>query len=67
MSEHRRQSAYDYRLRDLVRKTGDLNIAAQLGVPRSTAAGWIRSDRRDVVTVEDVHESLLLRGSEATI
>jgi magnesium chelatase family protein len=24
-------------------------------------------DRRDVVTVEDVHESLLLRGSEATI
>jgi hypothetical protein len=52
MSEHRRQRTYDHRLRDLVRKTGDLTIATELGVPRSSAAGWVRSDRQDVVTVD---------------
>jgi len=35
---HRR---YDRRLRDLVRRTGDLTIATDLGVPRSTARVWL--------------------------
>jgi hypothetical protein len=38
----RPQQRYDHRLRDLVRRTGDLTIAADLGVPRSTAWGWLR-------------------------
>ena len=36
----RSQQRYDHRLRDLVRRTGDVTIATDLGVPRSTARGW---------------------------
>ena len=32
---------YDHRQRDLVRRTGDVTIATDLGVPRSTARGWL--------------------------
>ncbi|HZM93548.1 MAG TPA: hypothetical protein VFB92_09010, partial [Vicinamibacterales bacterium] len=35
----RAQQRYDHRLRDLVRGTGDVTIATDLGVPRSTARG----------------------------
>ena len=52
MSGQRRQRSYDHRLRELVRKTGDSNIAIELGVPRSTAAGWVGGDHQDVVTVD---------------
>jgi putative transposase len=37
----RRQLRYDHRLRDLVHRTGDMTIATDLGVPRSTARGWL--------------------------
>jgi hypothetical protein len=37
----RPQQRYDHRLRDLVQRTGDLTIATDLGVPRSTARGWL--------------------------
>jgi hypothetical protein len=30
-----------HRLRDLVQRTGDLTIAAELGVPRSMSRGWL--------------------------
>ncbi len=40
----RRQQTYDHRLRDLARTTGDPDILAELGVPRSTALGWLRRD-----------------------
>ena len=33
----RPQQRYDHRLRDLVRRTGDVTLATDLGVPRSTA------------------------------
>jgi len=37
----RPQQRYDHRLRHLVHRTGDVTIATDLGVPRSTArAGW---------------------------
>ncbi len=49
--EHGRQ-VYDHRLRDLVRQTGDIGIATDLGVPRSTAAGWLCGDSRPVVSME---------------
>lgn len=48
-----RIQSYDHRLRDLVRDTGDVTIATRLGVPRSTAAGWLRKDGK-VVTAEPV-------------
>jgi hypothetical protein len=35
----RPQQRYDHRLRDLVQRTGELTIATDLGVPRSTARG----------------------------
>jgi hypothetical protein len=50
-ARRRRLSSYDHRLRDLVRRTGDLTIATDLGVPRSTARGWLRAAPRVVVTL----------------
>jgi hypothetical protein len=47
-----RQRSYDHRLRDLVQRTGDLTIATDLGVPRSTARGWLGATPRVVVTLE---------------
>ena len=48
----RRQRRYDHRLRDLVQRTGDLTNATDLGVPRSTARGWMVAAPRVVVSVE---------------
>ena len=43
---------YDHRLRELIRQTGDLTIATSAGVPRSTAAGWLRRSGRTTVTLD---------------
>ena len=56
----RPQQRYDHRLRDLVQRTGDVTIAADLGVPRSTARGWLGSApkiviSRDVTDLASVH------------
>ena len=37
----RLQQRYDHRLRNLVQRTGDVTVATNLGVPRSTARGWL--------------------------
>src|SRR6266851_4087250 len=37
----RPQQRYDHRLRELVQRTGDVTVATDLGVPRSTARGWL--------------------------
>jgi hypothetical protein len=50
-----RQRVYDHRLRELVRRTRDVGIATQLGVPRSTVAGWLRSAPQSVIS-HDVSE-----------
>src|SRR5688572_7040816 len=42
----RPQQRYDHRLRNLVRRTGDVTVATDLGVPRSTARGWLGLRRR---------------------
>jgi putative transposase len=47
----RPQRRYDHRLRDLVQRTGDLTIATDLGVPRSTARGWLGAAPRVVVSL----------------
>jgi hypothetical protein len=52
LGQRRQQRTYDHRLRDLVRETGDLTVATRRGVPRSTAAGWLRAERRDIVTLD---------------
>src|SRR5262249_10349752 len=49
----RSQKRYDYRLRDLVHRTRDATVATNLGVPRSTARGWL-SARPTVVVSLDV-------------
>src|SRR5262245_37535948 len=45
----RRQRRYDHRLRNLVQRTGDVTIATDLGVPRSTARGWLGKGQTVVV------------------
>jgi transposase InsO family protein len=50
----RLQRRYDHRLRGLVQRTGDVTIATDLGVPRSTARGWLIAAPRIVVGLEVV-------------
>jgi hypothetical protein len=48
----RTQQRYDHRLRDLVQRTGDMTIATDLGIPRSTARGWLGKAPKAVVSVD---------------
>src|SRR5215470_17878157 len=50
MTTDRPQKRYDHRLRELVQRTGDLTIATDVGVPRSTARGWLRTAPTVVVS-----------------
>jgi hypothetical protein len=51
----RSQQRYDHRLRNLVQPTGDVTVATDLGVPRSTARGWL-GETPTVVVCLDVTE-----------
>ena len=53
-STTRIQRRYDHRLRDLVHTTGNIDHATRRGVPRSTARGWLRSSRPEVISVDVV-------------
>jgi hypothetical protein len=48
----RRQQRYDHRLRELVQRTGNVAIATALGVPRSTARGWLVAGPNVVVSLD---------------
>ena len=48
----RPQRRYEHRLQDLVRCRGDLTIATDLGVPRSTARGWLAAAPTVVISVD---------------
>jgi putative transposase len=48
----RPQRRYDHRLRSLVQRTGDVTIATNLGVPRSTARGWVGRAPKAVVSLD---------------
>ena len=48
----RPQRRYDHRLRNLVQRTRDVTIATDLGVPRSTARGWLDAAPRVVIGLE---------------
>ncbi len=53
-STTRTQNKYDHLLREHVRSTGDINHAIRLGVPRSTARGWVKSAPAEVITLDVV-------------
>jgi putative transposase len=48
----RSQQRYDHRLRNLVQRTGDVTVATDLGVPRSTARGWLAETATVVVSLD---------------
>ena len=48
----RPQRRYDHRLRDLVQRKGDVTIATHLGVPRSTARGWLAAGPAVVISAD---------------
>jgi hypothetical protein len=48
----RSQQRYDHRLRSLVQRTGDVTVATDLGVPRSTARGWLTATPTVVVSLD---------------
>ena len=53
MSENcRTQKQYDHRLRQLIQNTRDLDLAVRHGVPRSTARGWLKQSRTDVISID---------------
>ena len=54
-TQPRPQRRSDDRLRDLVHRTGDLTIATDLGVPRSTARGWLRRGPEVVLSLDVTH------------
>ena len=48
----RTQYRYDHRLKKLVRETGNIGVALEAGVPRSTAYGWLGDSHADVFTID---------------
>ena len=48
----RSQQRYDHRLRNLVQRSGDVTVATDLGVPRSTARGWLGKTQTVVVCLD---------------
>ncbi len=51
MNKARQQNRYDHRLQELVRSSGDIHLATRIGVPRSTASGWLRKEISTVVSM----------------
>jgi len=51
-TETRTHRRYDHRFRELIRRTGDIDLALQHGVPRSTARGWLTSSNVAVVSID---------------
>ncbi len=54
----RAQRNYDHRLRNLVFSTGNIQLALDRGVPRSTAHGWLRTAPREVVSVDGLDHTV---------
>jgi len=59
--------SYDHRLCNLVRSTGDIRHAIRLGVPRSTARGWLTSTRPQVVTLDVVDMEVYILQQEVLV
>ncbi len=67
LSTTRTRQRYDHRLRDLVRSAGDISLATRLGIPRSTAYGWLSTNQAEVVTVEVANMDLILLQREVLV
>ncbi len=52
MANTRTHRRYDHRLRSLVRDTGNIRLAIENGIPRSTARDWSQSPTADVVSLD---------------
>ncbi len=52
MEAQRIRRCYDHRFREVVRKTGDIELAVRNGVPRSTARDWSRLASPKVITLD---------------
>jgi hypothetical protein len=61
----RHQQRYDHRLRNLVERTGDVTVATDLGVPRSTARGWLGAAPTVVVRLDEPPRALALGRQQA--
>ena len=48
--------AYDHRLKRAIWLSGDPDVFPELGIPRSTATGWIRRGVPTVVTTDEFDE-----------
>ena len=57
------QRKYDHRLRELVRATGNVEVALKHGVPPSTARGWVKATIAEVVTIDVADMNQLLNPS----
>lgn len=62
----RHQQAYDHRLRSHDHDSGDVEVASQLGVPRSTAHGWRKRPCKPVVTFAKDYNELQHLTHEVT-
>ncbi len=51
ISPKRVQRSYDHRLRQFVCMTGDTDSARRIGVPRSTANGWLQPRAQPVMSL----------------
>ena len=51
-AETQTRRRYDHRLRGLVHASGNIELAIQNGVPRSTAKDWLRRPTPTVVTLD---------------
>ncbi len=67
LSTTRTRQKYRHRLRDLVRSAGDISHATRLGIPRSTAYGWLSTNQSEVVTVEVGNMDLILLPREVLV
>ena len=61
----RPQWRYDHRLRHLVQPTGNISVATDLGVPRSTARGWRRAAPTIVVGLDVASVTELERANDS--
>ena len=52
MANTRTHRRYDHRLRSLVRDTGNIRLAIENGIPRSTARDWSQSPTADAVSLD---------------
>ena len=55
----RTQRTYDHRFREIVRSSGKVDLATQRGVPRSTARGWVKAPKAEVVSIDAADKEVI--------